>query len=206
VPDRAQIRRTLRDRRRRLSVAERRAASRRMARIAAGSRVFRNSARIGLYLPNDGEIDPLPLLRRAWSMRKRCYLPVLDPIGSSRLWFMPYRAGDMLKPNRFGIPEPVHAARFRVRADAMDLILAPLVAFDRDGHRLGMGGGYYDRSLDFLRRRRYWRRPLLYGLAYEFQRVPSLRSAVWDVDLDGCFSEQRRHVFRRTQPAQYGRA
>lgn len=173
-----------------------------MARIAAGSRVFRNSTRIGLYLPNDGEMDPLPLLHRAWSMRKRCYLPVLDPIGSNRLWFMPYRAGDALTPNRFGIPEPAHAARTRVRADALNLILAPLVAFDRHGHRLGMGGGYYDRSLDFLRRRRYWRRPLLYGIAYEFQRVPALRAAVWDIGLDGCFSEERRYVFRHPPPKQ----
>jgi 5-formyltetrahydrofolate cyclo-ligase len=206
VPERAQIRRTIRERRRRLSDAERRAASRRMARIAAGSRVFRNSTRIGLYLPNDGEMDPHPLLRRAWSMGKRCYLPVLDPIGSNRLWFMPYRAGDALTPNRFGIPEPSHAARVRVRADALDLILAPLVAFDHQGHRLGMGGGYYDRSLDFLRRRRYWRRPLLYGLAYEFQRIPALQAAAWDVALDGCFSEERRHVFRNTPPARGRRA
>jgi 5-formyltetrahydrofolate cyclo-ligase len=206
VPDRAQIRRTIRERRRRLSVTERRAAARGMARIAAGSRIFRNSTRIGLYLANDAEMDPLPVLRRAWSMRKRCYLPVLDPLGSNRLWFVPYRPGDALLSNRFGILEPVHAARTRVRADALDLILAPLVAFDRHGHRLGMGGGYYDRSLEFLLHRRHWRRPRLYGLAYEFQRVPELRAAAWDVGLDGCFSEERLHTFRHTPPesdAQY---
>lgn len=172
-----------------------------MTRIAAASGVFRNSARIGLYLPNDGEMDPLPLLRRAWSRRKRCYLPVLDRLGSNRLWFVPYRPGDPLRANRFGIPEPVHAARVRVRAHALDLILAPLVAFDRRGNRLGMGGGYYDRSLEFLRRRRYWRRPRLYGLAYEFQRVARLQAAAWDIGLDGCFSDERRHTFHRSPPA-----
>lgn len=201
MPDRAQIRRHLRTRRRRLSAAERRAAARAMARIAAGSRIFRGSARIAFYLANDGEMDPLPLLLRASTMRKRCYLPVLDPLGSNRLWFAPYHPGDALIPNRFGIPEPVHAARVRVRADALDLILAPLVAFDRRGHRLGMGGGYYDRSLAFLQNRRHWRRPRLYGLAYEFQQVARIEAAAWDVGLDGCFSEMRQHVFRPPPPA-----
>lgn len=171
-----------------------------MTRIAAASHVFRNSRRIGLYLPNDGEMDPRPLLRRARTMRKQCYLPVLDTLGSNRLWFTPYRAGDALQTNRFGIPEPARAVRGRVRAGALDLILAPLVAFDRRGNRLGMGGGYYDRSLAFLRHRRLWRRPHLYGLAFEFQQVDRLHAAGWDVALDGCFSDERRHVFRNTPP------
>lgn len=167
-----------------------------MTRAAVSSPVFRNSGRIGVYLPNDGEMDPRPLLRRAWSMGKRCYLPVLDTLGSNRLWFVPYHAGDALRINRYDILEPVRPARDRVRAGALDLILAPLVAFDRQGHRLGMGGGYYDRSLAFLRHRRYWRRPRLYGLAFEFQRVERLSAAAWDVALDGCFSDAHPHVFR----------
>ena len=171
-----------------------------MLRIAAASPVFRNSRRIAFYLPNDGEMDPGPLLRRAWSMGKLCYLPVLDALGANRLWFAPYHAGDALQMNRYGIPEPVHAARAWVRAGALDLILAPLVAFDRHGYRLGMGGGYYDRSLAFLHRRYHWRRPRLYGLAFEFQRVGHLQPAAWDVALDGCFSDARLHVFRNTPP------
>lgn len=171
-----------------------------MLRIAAASPVFRNSRRIAFYLPNDGEMDPGPLLRRAWSMGKLCYLPVLDALGANRLWFAPYHAGDALQMNRYGIPEPVHAARAWVRASALDLILAPLVAFDRHGHRLGMGGGYYDRSLAFLHRRHHWRRPRLYGLAFEFQRVGHLQPAAWDVALDGCLSDARLHVFRNTPP------
>jgi len=171
-----------------------------MTRIAVGSDVFRNSRRIGLYLANDGEMDPLPLLLRARAMRKRCYLPVLDTLGSNRLWFAPYRPGDALQTNRFGIPEPARGARGRVRAGALDLVLAPLVAFDHHGHRLGMGGGYYDRSLAFLRHRRVWRRPRLYGLAFEFQRVDRLHANTWDVALDGCFSDERRHVTRNTPP------
>jgi 5-formyltetrahydrofolate cyclo-ligase len=203
VQERARIRRRVRDRRRTLTASTRRSAARRMARIAAASAVFRTSRRIGLYLPNDGEMDPLPLLRRAWSRRKRCYLPLLDPLGSNRLWFVPYRAGDALRLNRYGIPEPAHPARARVSARRLDLILAPLVAFDAAGHRLGMGGGYYDRSLRFLRRRRHWRRPRFYGLAYELQKVPRLPAAAWDVDLDGCFTEAHPHIFPRP-PAHKG--
>jgi 5-formyltetrahydrofolate cyclo-ligase len=203
VAERARIRRQIRDRRRTLTASDRRSAARRMARIAAASAVFRTSRRIGLYLPNDGEMDPLPLLRRARSMRKRCYLPLLDPLGSNRLWFVPYRAGDALRRNRYGIPEPVRPARARVRARRLDLILAPLVAFDARGHRLGMGGGYYDRSLQFLHRRRHWRRPHFYGLAYELQKVARLSAAAWDIDLDGCFTEARPYVFTH-RPAHAG--
>ncbi|MCC6208125.1 MAG: 5-formyltetrahydrofolate cyclo-ligase [Gammaproteobacteria bacterium] len=202
MSERARTRRDLRDRRRRLSATERRTAVQRMTRGAAASAVFRNSRRIAFYLPNDGEMDPRPLLRRAWSMHKLCYLPVLDTLGSNRLWFVPYRPGAALRMNRYGIPEPIHAARARVRAAALDLILAPLVAFDQRGHRLGMGGGYYDRSLAFLRGRRHWRRPRLYGLAFEFQQVKHLQAAAWDVGLDGCFSDAHARAFRNASSGQ----
>lgn len=56
---------------------------------------------------------------------------------------------------------------------ALDLVMVPLVAFGQQGHRVGMGGGYYDRTFSFLRYRQHWRRPLLLGTAYEFQCIPA---------------------------------
>lgn len=177
-----------------------------MTSIAASSGVFRNSMRIGFYLPNDGEMDPLPLLYRAWSLHKQCYLPVLDRLGSNRLWFSPYRERDPLKPNRYGIPEPARPAKTRVRAWELDLILAPLVAFDSCGTRLGMGGGYYDRSLGFLNHRRHWRRPRFYGLAYNFQMIPRLDSAAWDVPMDGCITDSQLYDFTTATRPPHGTA
>ncbi len=95
--------------------------------------------------------------------------------------------------NRFGIPEPqarhgAHPAR-RLPAWALDLILLPLVGFDDDGQRMGMGGGFYDRTLAFTRRP--GPRPHLIGLAHECQRVESLPVAPWDVPLDAIVSDAR---------------
>lgn len=188
---RAGIRRRIRRRRRSLSERERQSAALEFARTAAATTLFRNSRHIAFYFPNDGELDPTPLLHRALDMNKRCYLPVLDRLTSDRLWFSPYDGGDHLVLNRFGIPEPGGGIRRRVRARRLDLVLAPLVAFDMEGNRLGMGGGYYDRTLSFLKHRRRWRRPRLYGIAYEFQKVERLESAPWDVPLAGVITERR---------------
>ncbi len=180
-----------------LDDATRGEAARGLLRVAAASRIFQRSMRIAFYVPNDGEQDILPLCERAWARRKRCFLPVLDPLNPPRLRFLRYESGDRLISNRFGIPEPDRAARERVSAAALDLILLPLVAFDDDGNRLGMGGGFYDRTLGFLRQRRYWQRPLCYGVAFEFQRIDRITPAPWDVPLDGCLTETREYRFNR---------
>jgi len=165
-----------------------RAATRLSARVMA-SALFRSSRRVACYLPNDGEIDPRPLIQRIWRMGKRCYLPVLSRLSHDRLWFAPVTPQTRLLPNRYGIPEPVTPARIWVRARQMDLILMPLVGFDLHGNRLGMGGGYYDRSLEFLRDRDHWIRPKLLGLAHDFQRLESLTPSSWDVPVQGVVTD-----------------
>lgn len=192
---RATLRKRLRARRRALDTNERRAAADGLLKIAAASAAFRRGRHVAFYLPNDGEQDIMPLLNRAWSLRKHCYLPVLDPLNPPRLRFARYEPGDRLVPNRFGIPEPCGPARDHVGAAALDLVLMPLVAFDDDGNRIGMGGGFYDRTLAFLRLRRHWRRPLCYGIAFEFQRVGHIAPEPWDAPLDGCLTEAREYHF-----------
>ncbi|RJQ47962.1 MAG: 5-formyltetrahydrofolate cyclo-ligase [Gammaproteobacteria bacterium] len=149
-------------------------------------RLFRCARRVAFYIANDGEMDLSALLCRALRYGKRCYLPVLR---QNRLAFAPYRSGDRLSPNRFGIPEPVLPKNGWSQAARLDLILIPLVAFDARGNRLGMGAGFYDRTLGFLNLRRYWRRPRLIGVAYDFQRVAEITPAPWDVPLDAVVTE-----------------
>jgi 5-formyltetrahydrofolate cyclo-ligase len=173
----------------------RRHAAEQLTRTAVRSSFFRTARRIAFYFPNDGEPDVLPLLLRAHLMHKRCYLPVLNTLSVDRLWFMPYEPGDRLILNRFDIPEPDHGPRLRVAASRLDLALIPLVAFDVRGNRLGMGSGFYDRTLGFLRNRQHWHRPLCVGVAYEFQRLEQIVSAPWDVPLDGCLTERRLYLF-----------
>jgi 5-formyltetrahydrofolate cyclo-ligase len=191
---RAHLRRQMRAGRRALPPAERHRRAERMARRLAGTMLFRNSRRIAFYMANDGEMDPAPLMRRAWAMGKRTYLPVLCDMGSRHMWFAPFRAGDRLAPNRFGILEPVAP---RTRARNLDLVLAPLVAFDPEGNRLGMGGGFYDHTLAFLTSRRHWCKPIVMGLAYQLQRVERLPHQPWDVPLAGIATETALHWPRR---------
>ncbi len=179
----------MRARRQALSERQRLLLSGTLSHQFAATPVFRRSRRIACYLPNDGEIDLTPLIHRIWSLHKRCYLPVLDTLSSNRLWFTPYRPGERLVYNRYGIPEPGAPARTRAAPWSLDLVLAPLVAFDPRGNRLGMGGGYYDRTLAFLRRRNRWHKPIVLGVAYEFQRVASLPPRAWDVPMHGIVTE-----------------
>lgn len=188
------LRRRLRAARRALSPAEQRAHARAVAaRIACDARL-RRAGRIALYLPADGEVDPVPLQALLTGQARRWYLPVLRGHAAGRLWFVRWRPQDRLSCNRFGIPEPVRT-RYIQPAHGLDLVLAPLVGFDADCHRIGMGGGFYDRSLAFLLQRRYWRRPLLVGLAHECQRVERIEPSDWDVPLDAVVTEAG--VYRR---------
>jgi 5-formyltetrahydrofolate cyclo-ligase len=192
---RQSLRLALRARRRALSPPEQRRAAHDLAARLAATRLFRVSRRIALYLPNDGEIDPQPLMARMQSAGKRCYLPILSRLKHDRLWFAPYTDATPLALNRFGIPEPMTAARHWVRAQELDLILMPLVAFDAHGNRLGMGGGFYDKSLAFLRNRSRWHKPHLIGLAHDFQRVEQLETFAWDVPLQGVVTDRTVYNF-----------
>jgi 5-formyltetrahydrofolate cyclo-ligase len=194
IPDttaRRALRNELRTARRALSPVQRQHYAEDCARRLIGHAGFRNARRIAAYLPADGELDTAPLIERAWEMGKQVYLPVLLPQGENRLWFARYMPDTPLTRNRFGIPEPDRAPHTRIAPLALDLVLAPLVGFDAQGHRLGMGGGFYDRSFAYLLRHRHWLRPRLIGLAYDFQRLDRLPAQAWDVPLHAVATERR---------------
>ncbi|MGB6976820.1 MAG: 5-formyltetrahydrofolate cyclo-ligase [Gammaproteobacteria bacterium] len=179
--------------RRQLSPFEQTHAAQRVAQQFASHPLFHRSQHIAFYLANDGELDPTPLLQLAWQQKKTCYLPVLHPLSLNRLWFMSYASGDKLYPNRYGILEPpIHAQRL-FPAWALQLVLTPLVAFDTQGHRLGMGGGFYDRTFAFLKYHRHRSHPYLVGLAYEFQKINHLTPNPWDVSLQGIVTENQMY-------------
>ena len=146
-------------------------------------------------------MDPFPLLRLAHSRRKHGLLPVLRPHPKKKLWFVEFRPGEPLDKNVYGIPEPRLRNRRIHLPFAMDLLLVPLVGFDSDCNRLGMGGGYYDRTLAYLLHRTHWRRPLLVGVAHECQRVEELETNPWDVPLDLIATEKR--VYARCAPQRH---
>ncbi len=148
--------------------------------------------RIACYMAVGGEVDCGLFMEEATARGRTIYLPVLH--GQSLL-FAPWRPGSVLANNRFGIPEPVSDPRAWLRGSRLDVVLTPLVAFDMSGQRLGMGGGYYDRSFAFTRQRTAWRHPHLIGVAHEFQRVDSLPKRSWDIELHAVVTETGVRVF-----------
>ena len=192
---RRQLRQTLRQKRRSLSFEEQRQASERLALNLLRHPDLHRARHIGIYLANDCEIDPSLYIDLARKKGIRFYLPILHPIYTGKLVFSPYFDGVQLTANRFGIPEPPFPRSRRKPAWALDAVLFPLVGFDETGGRLGMGGGFYDRTFAFSRIRPCMA-PKLVGLAHDFQRVEQLPIEPWDVPLHGVVTDKRCYRFR----------
>lgn len=182
----------MRARRRGLDTATRALAAANLAHAAESLELFKHARHLAGYIAVEGELDPALVLQRAHAAGKQVYLPVVPAEPQAPLGFALWMPDAPLTPNRFGIPEPAAPHRL-LPPPRLDLVLAPLVAFDDRGHRLGMGGGYYDRSFAFLKA--HPAKPVLLGVAYEFQRLPALPHEHWDVPLAGVITEARCHFF-----------
>lgn len=146
--------------------------------------------RISFYLAQDGEIDLLPLMLHCLRQGRRCFLPVLGTTDDKKLSFAEWLPGQPMLKNRFGIPEPAtHRHQLSSAAD-MDLVFMPLVAFDDCGNRLGMGGGYYDRTLAECcspgikhkgRLEFSASCPRLVATGHDIQHTPKLPRESWDI-------------------------
>ena len=196
MTNRSDQRQQLRARRRALNDSERLQRSETLCQQLSRQPLFRASRKIAVYLPNDGEIETQSLIELAWRMKKQVYLPVLTPFLGNRLWFTRFEPGTRLVSNRYGIAEPERVHRRRIAAHALDIVLAPLVGFDRKGNRLGMGGGFYDKSFAYLLHRKHWHKPRLIGLAYDFQLMPRLPVQPWDVPLTAVATDSGWYRFR----------
>lgn len=173
---------------------ERISADRALTRRVQRSAVFRRAKRVAIYLAFDGEANVARLIGAA--PEKKFFAPVLLPRG---LAFARIHRRSRLIVNRLGIAEPGSMTLEDPRN--LDLVLTPLVAFDDEGMRVGLGGGHYDRCFAFLRNRASWFRPKLVGVGYEFQRVPKIESHPWDVRLWGAVTEAATYRFSKRGPA-----
>lgn len=140
------------------------------------------------YIAHNGEVDPEEILDL--EADREHYLPILDPDNPSHLLFQRYHIHDKLSANQFGIPEPVFDEQKLINAEDLDCVLVPLVAFDTEGNRLGMGVGYYDYTFKFLQHVKRPHKPILIGLAYEFQKVENCEAKAWDIPLDFVITEK----------------
>lgn len=185
------LRKSLRRRRNALGQARQACAAADLAERLKALPAFRRSERIALYLANDGEIDPAGILWWGIKHAKRCYAPVI--VGGrvkNSLRFAEITAHTRFENNRFGIAEPVVPADRLIGARELDLVLVPLVGFDWHGNRIGMGGGFYDRTFAFKKTRPRGL-PRLVGLAHEIQRVDGIDADNWDIPISAVVTDRR---------------
>lgn len=197
VTVRKNIREQMRSRRRALDPESRARDAEALSVLLTSLPAYQTAQNLAAYMAVDGEMDPAPLLQQAHRDHKHIYLPVLPANRPDGLQFHAWTPDAPVRKNRLQIPEPVTAGGPGIAPESLDLVLVPLVAFDHNGNRLGMGAGYYDRTFAFLKNT--GRKPLLLGLAYEFQRLEQLEEESWDVPLTGAVTERSVYFFARHQ-------
>lgn len=162
------------------------AAAEKINETIVNSNWFQRARYVACYLPADDEVNTWATISRAWAMKKRIFAPVLEK--KSRLQFQEITAETDLRLNRYGLFEPADGEI--VTARMLDIVLTPVVAFDSENNRIGMGGGYFDRTFSFLRNRGSWVHPKLIGLAFACQKVEEIPPNPWDIRLFRAITEK----------------
>ena len=182
------IRNEYNKRRAALSDEHRGLASDRIADTVVRAPYFSKSHHIACYLSLADEVDTWTIIERGWRRKKKIFAPVTGP--DRLLSFRRVTPDSGLVVNEFGILEPESGTEISARR--LDLVLMPLVAFDDERRRIGMGGGYYDHTFAFLRNRRLLLKPKLVGLAFNCQRVEKIAENPWDIPLYRVVTESRQ--------------
>lgn len=199
-PTRQQLRIQIRQRRQLLSPQEQNSAATSLTnRLIRYNKVI-NANNIALYLAHDGELDTVLFIQWCWQQNKNIFLPVIHPFSQGQLLFLKYTKNTIMITNQYGIKEPKLDIRQLGLLSELDLLFTPLVAFDLSGNRLGMGGGFYDRTLAawfkstssnkfYSQTSQLKLAPLNYtklspiGLAHDCQQVNNIASELWDIPL-----------------------
>lgn len=192
----ATLRARLRDARLKLDPGQRIAAAEALASNLEQLPEFLVDSRVAGYWAVGGEMPLHRVFARLRAREQTYHLPILD---DQYLRFAPWQPGMPLQTNRFGIPEPDVETRQQLPAAALELVLVPLLGFDRKGNRIGSGGGYYDRSFSFLQTEVRPAQPILVGIGYHFQELEQLSPRRWDVAMD--FIATDRELISCTEPA-----
>ena len=187
--ERHALRNSLRNARKALSNAQQSEASSELAALVADENFFKHAKKLALYIGVDGEIDPRPLVDLALSAGKDCFLPVINRDTQETLSFAPFDAKTELIENQWGIAEPPLPEE-DISSTDFDVVFVPLVGFDTNCFRLGMGKGFYDRTFSFkIFNRRS--QPLLVGLAHDCQLTEPFPIESWDVRLDAVITAEK---------------
>jgi len=180
------IRKEMRRRRKQLSFFQQQHAARKLSVLLKKQRALKKAMNIGLYFPCDGEISPLYYMQQ--HPRQHFFLPVIMHRVSKKIAFARFSSIKQLQNNYLNIPEP-RKNTSKVSVQSLDVLLIPLTAFDVDGHRIGMGGGIYDRLLSH--RRLKVRAPRYIGLSHSCQQVDRIETDAWDIPMSAIATDQK---------------
>lgn len=191
MKSRAVLRTLIRTRRKALSKDKQQQASKLLVQQLSTHNKVQSAQTIALYLANDGELDPMPFIKWCWQHNKRVYIPILHPFCSGHLLFLLYEQNSTMIKNIYGIDEPLLDVTKVCPLNQLDVLCTPLVAFDNAGARLGMGGGFYDRTLA------NWQQHHVYplGIAHDCQQVDKIPVEDWDIPLPEIITPTKSYKF-----------
>ncbi len=180
------IRQEVRTKRRQLNAEQQQEQANLLCKTLIAQIDLEHVKHIAIYLANDGELNTKPFINWCWKNKISVYLPVIHPFNKGHLLFLEYAKTSVMIKNKYGISEPKLDVRTIVAVNDIDIIFAPLVAFDQTGNRLGMGGGFYDRTLavwylEYQQNKQT--KPMPIGLAHNCQKVKAIPIENWDIPL-----------------------
>lgn len=212
--EKQQIRKTIRKRRKNLTSSQQQAFAKQIASHvltqtqltqtslshsslshASQSQSQSQPQKVALFLSIDGEIGTTDAIQTLWDNGCEVYLPRIHPFNPQQLIFLRYQANTPLIKSPLGMDEPQLNCQQLCPVNQLDIIFTPLVAFDAQGHRLGMGGGFYDRTLAPLyesqktpqltnkKARTNSTIGRIIGLAHNCQQVEQVPTESWDLPL-----------------------
>lgn len=168
-----------------MTAQERAVASQRISETVINSPWFRRATHIACYLSAGDEVSTWRIIERAQTMKKRIFAPVVQK--NRILHFCELGPNGALQRNIFGLYEP--KSKKRIDARALGVVITPVVAFDSDNQRIGMAGGFFDRTFSQLKFRQHYFRPKLIGVAFACQKVERIPSNPWDIRLFDVITE-----------------
>ena len=188
-------RRQIRQQRRQLTAGYRQQAGRKVMQRLQYQSVFKSAKHVGVYLSAFGEVLTQPIIDACFKRHKAVYLPQIRNFDQKLVWVKINRKqwqNRRFSSHKLGMHEPRQRG---VSVNRLDLLLMPLLMFDLSGSRVGMGGGFYDRTL--------WKKRKAYrlGLAYDFQQVVHLQRQPWDQALQAVITPSRAHRFGCISPS-----
>lgn len=192
--NKSELRKHFRHARQSLSTKQQALAEKHLSLQIQHKTLFKNARNIAFYMANDGEISLQAIFNIARKNQKKCYLPCIEKTNiQPEMLFrkVPKKINydKNFVRNIYGITQP-EKKQHKISEKKLDIIFLPLVAFDKNGNRLGMGGGFYDRSLAFKRFSKKKSKPYLIGCAHSIQKSYQLLSDPWDIPLDAILTEK----------------